>query len=159
MRIHSDTLTAAMIHEAVPSSAYVGKISAHGSRSRAQAFEVNLGGSGRMGGQWGQTDGQAATWDEWGMFLAALFALDPEMTVPAAYPTREAFTWMTGGRFDTLTPQGQHKTHRWELQGTAATGSYYVHACKGSKAHPCTAIARRPAYGYTLADVLDIYAA
>lgn len=138
MRIHSDTLTAIQIHSLVPVTAYVGKLSRHGSRKRDHAFEVNLGGSGKTGGQWGQQNGKAATWDEWGMFLAALYEADPEAVTPY-YTDADDFHHVTGDRFRTLTPDEQHKQHRWEYQVNLGDHGSSYHACKGSKNAPCTA--------------------
>lgn len=136
MRIHSDILTEADIRAAVPSTAYIGKLTVHGSRKRAHGYEVNLGGSGKTGGQWGQTDGKAATWDEWGMFLAALYKIDPDITM-AAYVDHADFDYATGSRFDTLTPAEQHYQHKWVYVGP------YEFECKGSKNKPCTATLSR----------------
>lgn len=136
MRIHTNTLTEADIRAMVPSTAYVGKLTTHGSRSHARAFDLNLGGSGRTGGQWGQTDGKAATWDEWGMFLAALYKADPNAKTPY-YTSASHFHRVTGGRFFTLKPDAQHFQHRWEY----ASPRYFT--CRGSKGHACAATLNR----------------
>src|SRR5690606_21142873 len=92
----------------------------HGSRSHARAFEVRLEGNGghRNSGAYGaQTDEQAATWDEWGIFLARLYAIDPEMVCGTIkrpiYRNAEHYHWTTGKRFTWLTHGGQHARHRW----------------------------------------------
>lgn len=153
MRIHSDIITRDQIIAAVPSTAYIGKLTEHRSQSRDHSFEVNLGGSGKTGGQWGQLDGKAATWDEWGIFLSALYAIDPDMFTPAYPNGRSEFEWTTVNRFDELDPTEQHTQHRWNFDGYSVTNSYAVHSCKGSKAHKCTATTRRPAFSHTFADV------
>ena len=57
-----------------------------GSRSRARAFDVHLVAVERKGrrrgnsGRYGAGYEYAATWDEWGIVFARLFALDPEAT-------------------------------------------------------------------------------
>jgi hypothetical protein len=83
----------------------------HGSRSDLQAFDVVLNGSGRNH-PWGR-DYQAATWDEWGMFLAEVFNYDPNAKAGNAYIGRSDFRDKTCNRFDTLTPRHQHRNHRW----------------------------------------------
>lgn len=138
MRIHANTLAPRDIYAATCAAGMTGvdvTLTDHGSRSRARAYDVKLTGtSGRRpnGGSRGaaNTDDYAATWDEWGMFLAALFAADDSLTIPSAYVDADDFHFKTGGRYDTLTAEGQHKHHRWEYTGTAVTGSYVVHECK-----------------------------
>jgi hypothetical protein len=79
------------------------KLERHGSRSRDHAFDVKLEGESRRrpnGGSSGVEygSGYAATWDQWGVFLAVLFDLDPNALTP--YDSgREAFTARTHERF------------------------------------------------------------
>lgn len=143
MRIHSDVIAyTQQIRDALPAGVHAQVVNPHRSRSRRYAYEVKLTGTGSHASQWGNRDTPAATWDEWGMFLAKLYELDPNL-MAANYRDAEHFRWTTGGRFDTLTPAEQHRMHRWRLQGTVATGAYWVHECKGSKAHgACSAITR-----------------
>lgn len=74
MKIHSDTLTALDIQACVPMGCYLVEISPEGSRSRAHGFTVRLSGSNSRNMQ-GRAD-KAATWDEWGNFISAIFAQD-----------------------------------------------------------------------------------
>lgn len=148
MRIHSNTLTERDAYDAA-ALAGVGfhRLSTHGSRSRAHALDVVLEGSGRTGGAWGNSGNAgagsyvAATWDEWGIFLGELFRRDPDAHVPGIYHDGEHYRWVTGARFDALTPADQHKRHRWDAHGRSITGAYYVSECK------CGAIQRRMAPG------------
>ena len=140
MRIHTNLLTESDIRGLVPATAYVGKLSTHKSRKRSHAFELNLGGSGRTGGQWGQQDGKAATWDEWGMFLAALYEADPDAVTPY-YEDADDFDFRTGGRFDDLTPEEQHTQHHWEHEGVWGGATHFY--CKGSKNYECSATMHR----------------
>lgn len=135
MRIHTDTLTA---HDIVRSAAARGmsdvraertigvhaSLTMHRSLSRRHAFDVRLTGtsSRRPNGwdpQWWD-DVHAATWDEWGMFLATLFDLDPNAIVGSVkhpiYAGREHFHAVTRGRFKMLTADQQHGRagHRWD---------------------------------------------
>jgi hypothetical protein len=90
MRIHTSACINHFRMAATVAGVTFERLEHHGSRSDLQAFDVVLNGSGRNQ-PWGR-DYQAATWDEWGMFLAEVFNYD---------------------RFDTLTPRHQHRNHRW----------------------------------------------
>lgn len=114
MRLHSSVLTEDDITKAAfMAGARARTVEEHGSRSRARSFDVFLTGHGRSGGQWGNTSGlPTASWDEWGMTLAALYKLDPELKL-AVYPDHYTFDIITTGRFDDLTPDAAHHYHRW----------------------------------------------
>jgi hypothetical protein len=97
MRLHTNTHTTTSIEDALRRAQGNGKVqyhvtlavlTPHGSNSRARAFELRLGttvkekrdgrtfwNSGTHGAdqRW-----YGATYDEWGWFLAELFAVDPE---------------------------------------------------------------------------------
>ena len=118
MRIHSNTLTYSDLAGATKGM-YVSFTTCdqRGSRKRARAFEVKLSGSSSFRQHGG--DEQAATWDEWGIFLGRLFALDPEMTT-SAYATAEDFHYETADRFNYpggLEAGDQHKRHKWNPNG------------------------------------------
>jgi len=132
MRIHTDILTVSDIYAAAAhagggdyrTSPVMVDVTEHGSRSRARAFNVKLTGTSTRRpnpGQGGHTgDTYAATWDEWGMFLAELFRRDGAATIPNVYPGMGDFEYQTNGRFNALTPENQHggSGHRWEFMGT-----------------------------------------
>jgi hypothetical protein len=119
MRIHSDTLTGpdvlnAMVFlndaELIPHHVGFEVLTEHRSRKRARAFEVKLntyvkepgdGRSWRNSGRYGAGAEYAATYDEWGYFLAALFRKDPALTIPSAYPNIEAFIRTTSEKRNT----------------------------------------------------------
>lgn len=149
MRIHTNLTHGDLADAARHAGVIIARSSQHGSRSREHAFEVNLSGSGRHGGQWGNGQGKAATWDEWGIFLAELFRRDPKLTT-RDYPSEEAFHWLTVDRYRTLTPEQQHIQHRWGDVQRVATGGYIVSTCK------CGAAGRTPAYGYKVTDFVDV---
>lgn len=119
MRIHSDILTNADIDKAMTATGMAnvnGQVSIHGSRSRAQAFNVLLTGnsthrpnSGKAGAQ---NDDYAATWDEWGIFLNALYAIDPNLVTPY-YADANDFHRKTVNRFTTLQWAEQCRSHKW----------------------------------------------
>ena len=79
MRIHTDKITWQQVREAgVLARVTFTKIKEHGSKSRDHSFDVVLSGASKhrqnMGGE-----GYAATWDQWGVFLAELFRSDPNL--------------------------------------------------------------------------------
>lgn len=125
MKIHTDSLTVIDLVDASNRAGdrVVAEFTEHGSRKRARSFNVTLSGtSGRRqnpGHGGGSRENHAATWDEWGMFLAELFRRDPEATIPGVYDTSGDFDYKTACRFDTLTPAYQHggSGHRWEFVG------------------------------------------
>lgn len=103
MRIHTDTLTTRDIYEAARiGHADVVVLTEHKSRSRDHAFTVKLEGDSRRRPNGGRTGGDgsgyAATWDQWGVFLAVLFDRDPEMVTPY-YADAYTFHWQTDFRF------------------------------------------------------------
>lgn len=148
MRIHSDHLTYRTFLDAA-SWAHVDLIefAEHGSRSRAKAFNFSLSGSSPYQRGFG-AGGQAATWDEWGMFLAFLFQIDPDAHCGKnSYLNQEHFRWVTGNRFDNLTHALQHKRHKWGYGNPSATGVYSVAECE------CGAIHRWLLNGYVWEDI------
>lgn len=119
MRIHSDHLTQADIVKATMTDDMAGvyvTATPHGSRARARAFEVRLTGT----SPYWTMDGQdhAATWDEWGVFFARLFEIDPNMLAGTpknpTYRDADHFHLFTRYRFDELTiPADTHPRHNW----------------------------------------------
>lgn len=166
MRIHTDTLTHQDVVEAVRAAGVVTEttfwgteirsvrlndagVRHHGSRKRDHAFEVGLLGTSSRStnsGVYGAGAGKAATWDEWGMFLGALYEKDPLMFA-GRYQHAAYFHWATGGRFRDLTPAGQHKNHRWVYSGEVLTASYRVRECK------CGALRRHLTHGVEFSDI------
>jgi hypothetical protein len=150
MRIHTDRLTKTDIYQA---AAHAGggdyrispvrvDVTQRGSRSAARAFDVYLFGTSTRRpnnrGAWRENDDHAATWDEYGIFLAELFKRDPWMTIPRVYESAAHFHWATSERFETLTPEQQHggNGHKWVYAGGAgsADNSYSIHMCQGCDA-------------------------
>jgi hypothetical protein len=123
MRIHSDILTRDDLFAAIGAvradapDIYLEHASAHGSRSRTRAFEVALRGMGarhtrrpNFGG-----DGYAATYHDWGYWIAELFAIDHDAVIgpykgaddferqtPKMTPERKGSPW--GPKVQPLTP-------------------------------------------------------
>jgi len=125
MRLHTDVLTRFdLIAMAADGPIAFEQLTEHGSRSHARAFEVKLTGSGthtNSGSYGARTDVQAATWDEWGIFLGRLYDLDPQMLAGTPkrpiYAGLNDFHYQTGERFDPvrgITWEQQHKSrHAW----------------------------------------------
>lgn len=142
---------------------HIETLTEHGSQTHERAFELALSGNGRHGGNSGRygavDDGtKSATWDEWGVVMARIFAIDPNTRMGGSvkrptYADAEDFRWQTNGRFggwtmtgtgaafDTFVadgmPEDTHPVHRWDWQGTDATRTYSVAQCKR-----CTALKR-----------------
>lgn len=133
MRIHANTLTSAEIYKAAKEARVeVEHLTEHGSRKRAHAFEVKLSGESRRRPNNGGAHGDvfAATWDQWGVFLACLFDLDDEVTIPTAYTDRDSFNYRTNARFtkvsggrDSHWPTDAHGDHTFRFQGVSGSQS------------------------------------
>jgi hypothetical protein len=127
------------------------RLARRGSKSRARAFDLILEGSSNRRGSWGKPGGpadyQAATWDEWGIFLGELFDRDPAARC-TYYNSRDHYRWVTGGRFDALTPAAQHANHRWGPAGDVCTGTYSAQECA------CGAVRRWLTHGHAFAELV-----
>jgi hypothetical protein len=134
MIIHSDVFTYRHFEDA---AAYAGvkivDIELAGSRSRDRAWKFYLSGSSNFNPGFGRTypNGEkAATWDEWGIFFARLFMIDPNAHCGKhGYQGEDHYHWRTGDRFRTLHPRHQHKRHKWGLGRANVTGVYSVAEC------------------------------
>ena len=131
MRIHSDILTEQDIFKATQATGMEnvnGDVSTHGSRSRARALNVLLTGNStsrpNSGKHGAQNDDYAATWDEWGIFLNALYEIDPNLVTPY-YADAYDFHRKTNDRFTDLLWENQCKRHNWEYSPTMGG-----HTCK-----------------------------
>ncbi|UTN91447.1 hypothetical protein SEA_OUTIS_84 [Gordonia phage Outis] len=127
----------------------------HGSRTHPRAFDVILSGDAsgyHNTGCYGAGNDYAATYDQWGLFLAGLFARDESVRIPQIYHNGEHFHWATGSRYrrEIWTPESYHRGHRWGYSDTAATGSYTVSECR---ADYCAAITRRVSWGHTWQEI------
>lgn len=141
MRIHTDVLDAPDFNEAARIARVTfTRIDWKGSRSRNRSVDLILTGeSHKM--QNGGTE-RAATWDQWGVFLAVLFDKDPSMTT-TYYADADAFARKTADRFGAFDdvrrfvaigwPNDSHGDHQWDYAGVPGE-----QACT-----KCTAI-RRP---------------
>lgn len=118
MRIHSDVLTPADLGSALRDTGltvegvYLDAVETHGSRSRARRLDVKLCAKPRNGRRRQRNTGHhgaefawqdpiwvAATYDEYGRWLAELFDRDPHMIVAGWYDGREDFRCATKFRY------------------------------------------------------------
>lgn len=90
----------------------------HGSRTHDQAFEIVLSGSSSRRSQAGNGQYPAATWDEWGAFMGALYLMDPDArwgTKSWGYDDSADFDRKTCGRFRSgQIPADTHPQHKWQ---------------------------------------------
>ena len=121
MKIHSDVITSQNISEATRAAGMRGvyeEHTTHGSRQRARSFNVKLTGNSTRRQNPGTSADRdvdfAATWDEWGMFIQALFVIDPEAII-GQYKDYDAFQLHTADRFENLTAPYSHGGggHHW----------------------------------------------
>lgn len=131
MRIHTDSLISTRVIDAARGLPIRLTLTEHQSRTHARAFEISLSGTSNRPNTSGRES--AATWDEWGMFLARLFSLDPMMRAGGSaarpiYADAYDFHRKTCDRFVNLTPADQHKTHRWQYN--RETGTAMCRTCE-----------------------------
>jgi hypothetical protein len=122
MRIHSDILMRADFASALSGTGldadgvYLDGVTSHGSRKRARAYEVTLraihgkdrNGKTRRwpnGGAYGAETGygNAATYDEWGYWIARLYGSDPRAII-GPYKSRADFLLRTDGAYPITFP-------------------------------------------------------
>lgn len=122
MRIHTSATEADLETAADLAGVNFVRVAEHGSRTRERAFEVILSGSSSQTIQGGGR--KAATWDEWGVFLAYLYGIDPDLCC-WAYNSVHGFNTLTGGRFVNGWPNDAHGDHSWEWRA----GGGYCRRC------------------------------
>jgi hypothetical protein len=129
VKIHTSLDRTDLIYAAHLAGVRFERLTQSGSRTHARKFDVILSGSSGRRASFG-ADHESATWDEWGIFLGCLFDHDPQARAADTYRDRDHFRWSTGNRYDNLTPDRQHRNHRWQV------GARYVQTC------PCGAVRR-----------------
>lgn len=118
MRIHTDHLTTYDIHNAaLVANVGILDFSVQGSRSRGISMDVWLSGSHYAAGQHDH-ETPAATWDEWGVFLAELFKIDPDAKC-GHYDGRDDFIAKTTDEYNRFVRWQQNSTHNRALIKTA----------------------------------------
>ena len=134
MRIHSNALDINDIYQATNGLPGVHvEVMPKGSRSHATAFEVRLTGNSTRRTMDGRD--QAATWDEWGVFIAGVYEVDPAAVFGSVktpnYRDSNHFHAVTRYRFDANElPSDTHQQHRWEYD--LATGINQCSKCSAS---------------------------
>jgi len=119
MRLHSSKLQYAHVYGALKAAKDAGRVANHvhfvtctdhQSRSRARAWEIQLGtyvkdpGDKRRwknSGDHGADSVYAATYDEWGYFIAELFQQDPD-AIFGGYKGLQDFDGQTGFKYDAV---------------------------------------------------------
>lgn len=121
MKIHSDVLTYGNVLDATKAAGMTGvyaDIIERGSRSRKVGFDVKLTGTSNRNQNPGTSRDRdvekAATWDEWGMFINALYEIDNDAIV-GPYTDQSDFEYKTAGRYESLTAPYAHGNHKWEF--------------------------------------------
>lgn len=114
MRFHTSLTEADVRSVELPPGVHWHHVRQYGSRSRARGFEIVLEGNSCHGGQFGALDYKAALWDEWGVVLGQLFALDPNARIARVYEGAEHFHYVTGDRFHPFNlPERLCPRHKW----------------------------------------------
>jgi hypothetical protein len=118
MRLHTMITDEHAIRDAIRAAgARPIELSRHRSRLGDVGWEVKLAGCSPYRTQ-SDPDEYAASWDQWGVFLAALYDHDPDMVVGsgwkyAVYRDACAFHYATGHRFEDGRPEVIHHAHRF----------------------------------------------
>lgn len=131
MRLHTSLTQAELFTAAAQTHAPIAfeRLDQSGSQTHARAFEVRLSGTGGKSntGMYGAGDYSGATWDEWGAFMGAVYALDPSArwggsAKKPVYADAEDFHFQTGGRFRAgVLPVDTHPRHRWVTTSEGST--------------------------------------
>ncbi|AXC36233.1 hypothetical protein SEA_FORK_4 [Microbacterium phage Fork] len=112
MRIHSDIIVRGDLSDLLKGmpGVHFDHVSEHGSRKRRRGLEVRLIGNSPYLNM-AKTD-NAATWDEWGVFMARVFDLDSDALIGGE--TLQDFDQRTNYRFDGEgLPVDTHPRHTW----------------------------------------------
>ncbi len=133
MKLHTNHINAGEVYDASrEAGVIIHGFSQVGSRSHARGFTIYLEGSSTR--QSNGRDHKAATWDEWGVFMAALYRLDNGATWGSkSYGYRDAsdFHWQTSERFRHGMPQDTHTQHKWvySYEKSSPLGGVRVQGC------------------------------
>lgn len=142
MNIHSNTVDYFGIMRAASAAGCSAEVEEFQSRSASNGFRVYLSGSSPRAQNRCNAHGyrdQAATWDEWGMFFAALYLIDPSVIVGssrknAIYSGVRNFDLKTEHRFASVRPADMvHKTHKWIMNESGWTEIRYPEGVYSTK--------------------------
>lgn len=102
MRVYGDTLTASDLRAAVPDGCVLELVTIDAPRTRARGWNVKLRrpGSSRFtnSGRYGAGELGAASWDDYGVWIARLYAIDEGARI-AHYDGRADFERQTDGAY------------------------------------------------------------
>lgn len=120
MRIHTNLEESDIQDAAKVAGVTFDKLERKGSQSRSHAFEIKLLGDSPYAPMKGEAGERAASWDQWGIFLNAVFEAD-ETAACAYYPTGDHFHFVTDGRFVSLKygSDAYHRRHKWIPSGNS----------------------------------------
>jgi hypothetical protein len=108
MRIHSDKLTTDDLYLCTPCGVHAEVMTIGRPRKRLRGWNVGLwsehGTRSRNSGQYGAGTDKAASWDEWGLWMNALYAIDPDALI---------------GPYKSL-PHFREVTAQWQPRGMSA---------------------------------------
>lgn len=96
MKLYSDTLTREDLYDCLPADVDADVQNINNPRKRKHGYEVRLVGLGDRhtrktnSGNYGAGDRMAATWDDHGIWMAALYEIDP-LAIIATYQDRDRF--------------------------------------------------------------------
>lgn len=122
MKLYSDTLTTADLYACLPSDVDIASLrTMKRPRKRANGWEVSLEGFGARhtrrsnSGDYGAGYTMAATWDDHGVWMAALYDRDPDAIFAGYYDnrddfyakTRHDFHWRQRSRFTSVRDNAQ----------------------------------------------------
>ena len=142
MRLHTDKITRHDLQAAAFATGVIlHEVTEHGSRSKDHALNFYLEGDSNhdSNGRWHK----AATWDQWGMFIANLYRIEYGAVFGpknGGYRDASDFHWQTANRFKGAVLPDSHRQHKWVYDYTAsrAFSGITVHYCNG-----CTAQMKR----------------
>jgi hypothetical protein len=113
------------------------RLGQRGSRKRARAFDVIL--TGRSPRRQHGGEDYSASWDQWGVFLAGVFTVDPDAFMGSdswGYYSAAHFHWATNHRYSVDGVQGDPckreerlGAHQFWYAGGSPTGAYSVREC------------------------------
>jgi hypothetical protein len=125
MRIHTDASIQEIQAAISASGAYEAEDTMwHASQTHTHAFDVHLAGSSRRRPGFGSyADHYAATWDEWGLFFAALYRADANARCGGSvkspvYANAGDYHRQTANRFLHGRPDDMHGDHDFRFNGT-----------------------------------------
>lgn len=126
MMFHTDHVTYSNIYDAARAAGVsLDVCEEKGSRSRERAYKIVLSGDSPSRQNTNGSDRErnfAASWDQWGVFLAHLFHIDRDAhTGKHGYKSGNHFDYVTSDRFGSgQMPEDYHRRHTWDWNGSVS---------------------------------------